>query len=184
MRFTVGRFSVILFVFSALLPIGAYADTFGFSYQRIDQFGNGDTASGTLVTTDNPGGGIETITNILNGTFDFYLGGALLTQEQITGVPMPDSTYPTADDLLYLNGGPYLDSYGLAFSVYNPTYNSSGDQIIYYYNGGYWDANEIATVPGTFTLDTAAPEPASLALAGIAGLLMFGFHRYRRMRQA
>lgn len=182
MQLTLRQCSAFFLSLFVVFPLAAQADTFDFNYQQIDGYGNGTSTTGTLITTDSPGGGIQTITSI-DGTYNLYFAGAVLASEQITGLPQPDNAYG-ADDYLYLGGGPYLDNNGLTFTVNGPGDDGAGDVNIYFYDGAYYEPTEINEVSGTFTLTSAVPEPASAALAGCSGLLLFGFSRYRRRVRA
>jgi hypothetical protein len=178
-----GSLRSALLLLCALVPLAAHADTFDFNFQRVDTNGNGTTATGTLTTTGTPGDGIQTITGI-NGTYNLFLGNSLLFSEAITGVPQPDNAYG-ADDLLYLNGGPYLDDTGFTFTVNGGGDDFAGDVNIAYFNGAYYEPIEITTAPGTFTVSpvSSTPEPPSLVLLGCATLLLSGVFRYRRTLQ-
>ncbi len=169
--------------FCTLFPVAANAGTFDFSFVFGDVTNVATVTSAVLTTTDTPVGGAYTITGI-TGSYDFYIAGTVNVSRQIAGLLIPDTSY-SADDLLYLNGGPHLDVSGLTFTLAGGAYGGDdflGDVNIYYdsYNKGYYEPIEIATGPGTLTVTPAsssAPEPASFSLAALAGLTVLGFRR-------
>lgn len=169
--------------FCTLFPVAANADTFDLSFVFGDVNNDATVTSAVLTTTDTEVGGAYTITGI-TGTYSLYLGGTLDVSRNIAGLFVPDTSY-SADDLLYMNGGPYLDVAGLTFTLQGGAYGGDdflGDVNIYYYNGAYYEPIEITTAPGTLTVtpaSSAVPEPASFGFAAIA-FAVFVFRRYRR----
>ncbi len=177
--------TILLFAVTVctFFPVAAHADTFDFTFIFGDVTNVATVTSAVLTTTDTPVGGAYTITGI-TGSYDFYIGGALDVSRSIAGLFIPDTSY-SADDLLYLNGGPYLDISGLTFTLAGGKYGGDdfdGHVNIYYSseNKGYYEPIEITSNPGTLTVSpasSAVPEPASFGLAALAGLGIFGSRR-------
>jgi hypothetical protein len=161
----------------------ARAQTFDFSYY-LPGFDSSTyiQASGTLTLGGASGGGYQ-IAGI-TGSRDFVLEG-MDNVQAITGLLQPDTAYQ-ADDLVYLTpGGPYLDLYGITFTLAGGYGGDdfAGDVNISYYNGAYVEPIEgFSQTAGTFTLSpVGVPEPATLAVFG-AGMLGLAAMRRRTAR--
>ena len=167
-----------------LVPPGAQAGVFNFAFQQGDN-NYGTQATGTLTTTDSPGSGSQTITDI-SGNWTIYIGGTP-TVRNITGLFVPDTSY-SSDDLLYLNGGPYLDTMGMTFKLDSASGGDDfqGDVNISYLNGTYVEPIEIGANAGTFQLSPAlAATPEPVALLPLAfGLLACAFLYIRKFRSS
>ena len=163
----------------------ARAQSFDFYYSQGSQEAFGLTESGVLTTQATSIPGEYQITGV-TGEQVFYAFGAG-TENAITGLPMPDTAYG-ADDLLFLNGGPYLDTSGFTFTVDGPGADGAGDVNIallassdgtmYPYTTPY----EVPFAPaGTLTITPASPVPESasytLLLAGLGLAMVAGTRR-------
>jgi hypothetical protein len=119
--------------------------------------------NGTLSSTP----GVFDITG-LSGTVD-GLGATLLATSApgvVTDSTTINSYYIEYDNLLFLNGGAYLDLYGLGFTLSDGTIGNL------FYSGGYLYSQLGNNPPDTeqVSVSLVAPEPGSLALIA-SGLL-------------
>ena len=154
-----GLLFVALFL-AVVSPV--FADQFSFTYTPTTGI---DTGGSGILTATNLGSGEYQVTGI-TGTWDGFAINGLLS----TGTCCSN---PANDNLLYLNGGPYLDLGGLGL-----TFIAGLVDVNLYYSGTYivlsadnsTPGNYIQTSTGDFTV---APEPGSLVMLG-AGLLVLG----------
>ena len=148
---------------------GARAQTVTYDF-NFDQGSGGGievTESGTLTATATNVANEYQITGI-TGQQVFTIGGVQQAPEAILGLLSPDTAYG-ADDLLFLDGGPLLDTSGFTFIVDGPGSDFAGDVNIALFSGTapytYTTPYEIGDPNGTFTVTPVdAPEPASVAL--------------------
>lgn len=152
----------------------AFADTFQWSYTPTS--GTDTGGSGTLTAT-NLGGGEYQITGI-SGTWDGFSINSLL----------PSGTCcssPADDNLLFMNGGPFLDESGVGFSFIAGIF----DVNLFYENGYqalsalFFTAPNVAIETSTGNFTVTAPEPGSLMLLG-AGLLGLAGATRRKVSKA
>ena len=138
----------VLFGALTLSASSAFADTFNFSFQ------GDDTGSGAFTVTTTSIPGEYTITDI-SGT---------MNKSTITGL-LPAGTYPPGSILRNDNElfypGPYLDIYGVAFTL------SNNNKVNIYYDRGYFIAKgaqgDNFDVLTNFTVTPASsvtPEPS------------------------
>jgi hypothetical protein len=151
---------------------------FDFSYDIPNVTGGFDyTASGVLTTTDvmNPDGSY-TITGI-TGTRTAH--GITDTINGLT----PPGSYGFNNNELFLTG-PYLDFSGLTFTIDNSTNGNYGtNQGNVFFNGESYTEEEPGAGNGSFTispLGATVPEPSSLLMTSIGGLMALGIWRRRR----
>ena len=168
----------------------AHAQSFNFYYTQGSPDFLGVTESGVLTTQATSIPGEYQITGI-TGEQVFYAFGTP-TEEAITGLLFPDTAY-SADDLLFLNGGPYLDIYGFTFTVdgfgadgagdVNIALVESDDGTMYPYTTPY----EILDPYGSLLITPVSPvpEPASytLLLAGLGLIMAAGTRRRASLRR-
>jgi hypothetical protein len=172
--------STIAICLVGILPPAARADNFNFNYVQGDTSGIATATSAVITTAPTATPGVEQITAI-TGTYSIYLGGTPAT-DNIVGLFTPDTSYQ-ADDLLYLNGGPYLDEFGLTFTLQNFAGDDLGHHVNIAYDTspspGYYEPVEFAQGPGTLTLNSTAPEPASFGLVALAACALIVSYRRR-----
>ncbi len=143
-------------------------------------------ASATILdfSYDIPGNGKTTVTVTASGTLTVGSFNAIndsytitgitgtrsvpgLTQD-ITGLIGPDG-YNSNDNILYLNA-PYLDNFGLAFTVAGRGDDTLGDVSVYYSTAQTAYTEDKDNVGyGSFTITPASgvPEPGTMALLGL-----------------
>src|ERR1700733_6743258 len=143
------------------IPAAAHADTFNFSATGS---AGGFSGSGTLVATAN-GGGNYLITAIAGSG--------------VTGLFAPNG-FNANDNLLFPSASPTLDSHGFSFTDVNgpDTFdvnifnNGSGDFVFLRDEDNFTE-----TLPVTFTLSAATPEPSTFILLGTGILGVLGTAR-------
>lgn len=159
------RFLSALALLGALaIPAAAHADTFDFSATGSSGTFSG---SGTLTASSNGSGG--------------YLISAI-TGTGVTGLFAPGG-FNNNDNLLFPSALPTLDANGFSFTAVN---GPDHYDVNIFNNGSGYEAylqdedNFTQTVPVTFALTAATPEPSSLALlgTGILGIIAIGRRKY------
>jgi hypothetical protein len=149
------RFLPTIALLSALaIPAAAHADTFDFSAT-----GSAGGFSGSGKLTANPNGDGGFLITAIDGT-------------GVTGLFAPNGFHGN-DNLLFPSASPTLDSQGFSFADVNGP--DHFDVNIFNNGSGYFvflrdEDNFTETLPVTFALSAATPEPSTFVLLG-TGLL-------------
>jgi hypothetical protein len=143
------------------IPTGAHADTFNFSAIGSSE---GFSGSGTLTAT--PEGSGEYLITAISGT-------------GVTGLIAPGG-FNGNDNLLFPSASPTLDPGGFSFTDVNGP--DHYDVNIFNNGSGYFaflddEDNFTQTVPVSFVLNAATPEPSTFALFGTGILGLAGVAR-------
>ena len=150
----------------ALLATGLAAHADSFSY-TLNGGTTGFTGSGTLTATEVGSTGAYLISDI--------------TGTGVTGLINPGN-YDGNDNLIYPSAPTFVDAEGFAFTDVNgpDTFNVDIHSVGASYFATFTDEdNFTGTVPVTFSVAAATPEPSSFALLGTGLIGAFGILRKR-----
>lgn len=131
---------------------------------------NGVCASPGTLTTGAFSGGHATITGITGAVNGTAIASLLSTNPGYAG----------NDNILFSPGTPYLDDFGVSFSL------TGGDTVNMYYGNGvcnmYDSTSSIDSYEASFTLTPiAAPEPGTLSLLALGALGLLVLRKKRRV---
>jgi hypothetical protein len=163
------RFLPTIALLSAFaIPAAAHADTFNFSATGSS---GGFSGSGTLTATSEGGG--EYLITAISGT-------------GVTGLFAPNG-FNGNDNLLFPSASTTLDSSGFSFTDVNGP--DHYDVNIFNNGSGYFaflddEDNFTQTVPVTFALSAATPEPSTFVLLGTGLLGAIGVARRKLLPQS